>query len=96
MLNNFLYLRKSIEIILYQNKDLEHLFITENEWQKLERYKKIFEIFREPTKRLHIETTFRGLRRRNGSVLELLLKAATPWNTDQIREWRSLSLPPLR
>ena len=52
MLNNFLYLRKSIEIILYQNKDLEHLFITENEWQRLERYKKIFEIFREPTKRL--------------------------------------------
>ena len=52
MLNNFLYLRKSIEIILYQNKDLEHLFITENEWQRLERYKKIFEIFRKPTKRL--------------------------------------------
>ena len=52
MLNNFLYLRKSIEIILYQNKDLEHLFITENEWQRLERYKKIFEIFREPTKGL--------------------------------------------
>ncbi len=52
MLNNFLYLRKSIEIILYQNKDLEHLFITENEWQRLERYKKNFEKFRELTKRL--------------------------------------------
>jgi len=45
MLNNFLYLRKSIEIILYQNKDLEHLFITENEWQRLERYKKFSKYF---------------------------------------------------
>ncbi len=52
MLNNFLHLKKYIETILFQDKSLDHLFITENEWGKLERYKKVFEIFREPTKRL--------------------------------------------
>jgi hypothetical protein len=42
------------------------------------------------------ESIFRGLCRRNGRDLELLLEAAAPWRTDQMHEWRRLGLPPLR
>ncbi len=50
MLNDFIHLRQSIAVILYQNrKALEHLQIEENEWLKLERYRKIFEVWHFPT-----------------------------------------------
>jgi len=49
MFNNFIHLKQSIQNILFNEKSLEGLYITENEWLKLERYLKIFEIFRKPT-----------------------------------------------
>ncbi len=50
MFDDFIHLQASIKNILFAEKSLEGLYITDNEWLKLARYLKIFEIFRKPTK----------------------------------------------
>jgi hypothetical protein len=55
MLDDFLHLKKSIEIILYSTPKLRYLELFENEWLLLERYHKLFNIFRKPTIKLQAE-----------------------------------------
>lgn len=49
MFADFLHLQQSIKIILFREKELDHLMLSDHEWFLLERYKKLFEIFRKPT-----------------------------------------------
>jgi hypothetical protein len=49
MFADFLHLQQSIKIILFREKDLDHLMLSDHEWLLLERYTKLFEIFRKPT-----------------------------------------------
>ncbi len=50
MFDDFIHLEILIKNIIFAEKSLDYLYITDNEWLKLARYLKIFEIFRKPTK----------------------------------------------
>jgi len=49
MLKDFLHLQEPIKYILYREKNLQHLSLSDNEWLFLERLMKLFGIFEKPT-----------------------------------------------
>jgi hypothetical protein len=53
MYNDFIHLQRPIGALLYEfKKEIPHLQLEDNEWLLLERYHRIFQIFKKPLDRL--------------------------------------------